>query len=469
MNPSTNQQGVALGAMALAVIAAVWAGASSARDDRAWLQAVEQGDDHVDALSLAADLMSGRGDVAVVDVRPAAEFAAWHLPGSINLSLPEVAGDAGKPIFAGSPRLVVLCSNGATHPGQGWVALRQQGHDNVRVLDGGLDAFKAEVLTPPSLQSDDEARARAMAPLFALRRAFFLGDGGATAHAVWATDPELLTEPTMVSTRWLAGHLGRVVVLDSRERAEDFAVLHLPGAVHMPLGGLRQKVGDRDLDLLPADQLAARFGAAGLERSTPVVIYADDKMQDATLLALALLRTGHRALAILEGGMLRWATERRALVAAVAPPLPKTYEPLPHADDFTVTADDVRKAIAAGSTVLDVRPPDFYRGEKSTEARPGHIPGAVNRLFSKDNVRTDDGTWLRPRAELLAEYAAVGVSPDKPVVVHCRTGHTASETYFVLRHLLGYKDVHWFNGSWTEWAARSDLPAAMGDGKNDRQ
>jgi thiosulfate/3-mercaptopyruvate sulfurtransferase len=46
--------------------------------------------------------------------------------------------------------------------------------------------------------------------------------------------------------------------------------------------------------------------------------------------------------------------------------------------------------------------------------------------------------------------------------VSCRTGHAASHTYFVLRHLLDRDDVRWYAGSWTEWAARKDLPAAIG-------
>jgi len=32
--------------------------------------------------------------------------------------------------------------------------------------------------------------------------------------------------------------------------------------------------------------------------------------------------------------------------------------------------------------------------------------------------------------------------------------------------MLGYKDVKWFNGSWTEWAERKDLPAETGTGAN---
>ena len=49
-------------------------------------------------------------------------------------------------------------------------------------------------------------------------------------------------------------------------------------------------------------------------------------------------------------------------------------------------------------------------------------------------------------------------SLDTPVVVHCRTGHQASQTYFVLKHLLGYRNVYWYDAGWTEWAARPELP-----------
>jgi len=42
--------------------------------------------------------------------------------------------------------------------------------------------------------------------------------------------------------------------------------------------------------------------------------------------------------------------------------------------------------------------------------------------------------------------------------VHCRNGHQASQTYFGLKHLLGYSNVRWYDAGWTEWAARRELP-----------
>lgn len=100
-------------------------------------------------------------------------------------------------------------------------------------------------------------------------------------------------------------------------------------------------------------------------------------------------------------------------------------------------------------------PSEFFSGEKSTEARPGHIPGAVSRPYSEDLGK--DGT-LESTADLEAAYGAVIPTKNTPVIVHCRTGHQASQTYFVLKHLLGYANVKWYDAGWTEWAGRPELP-----------
>ena len=69
------------------------------------------------------------------------------------------------------------------------------------------------------------------------------------------------------------------------------------------------------------------------------------------------------------------------------------------------------------------------------EARAGHIPGAVEPAVSrKISARRDSS---RPVAELAAAYTALIPSKDTPVIVHCRTGHQASQTFFVLTRLLG--------------------------------
>jgi thiosulfate/3-mercaptopyruvate sulfurtransferase len=462
-------QWLGLGLMLAALAAVLTIGRASGQPaaattpaDPAWAAAVERGDDHLEPEALARELLAADAGLVVVDLRPAAEFASWHLPGAINLTVPEVCGAAGAAVFARQPRRVVLCSNGAAHPGQAWVELQRQGHRNVWVLDGGLDAFKAQLLTPPSLRPNaDAASAAAAAGDYGLLRAFLLGDGVAAAAERWATDPPQLLQPTMVSTSWLANR-GDVVVLDTRPSTE-FASLHLPGARSLPPSQLRQRHGDRDLLLTDDATLAATFGKLGIGADTPVVVYADRQLHDATFVALALSHLGHTAVAVLEGGIRQWASERRPLTSAQVDGRPVTYTPRPDRVHFGITTDGVAAAMRAGaSKLVDVRPPAAFRGDASTEPRAGHIPGARNRPAAHDVVHTANGTWLRPRETLRAELGAT-LAPTDSIVVSCRTGHSASQTWFVLRHLLGYQQVRWYNGSWTEWSARADLPAATGD------
>jgi thiosulfate/3-mercaptopyruvate sulfurtransferase len=63
--------------------------------------------------------------------------------------------------------------------------------------------------------------------------------------------------------------------------------------------------------------------------------------------------------------------------------------------------------------------------------------------------------------ELAKAYEKIIPSKETPVIVHCRTGHQASQSFFVLKRLLGYKNVYYYDAGWTEWAARQELPVAL--------
>ena len=159
--------------------------------------------------------------------------------------------------------------------------------------------------------------------------------------------------------------------------------------------------------------------------------------------------------------MAGWLGGKRPVDTLLPAVTPSRY-PESSTDDFTVDYRRVLNAMQDKKTVIiDVRPADFYTGKKSDEARAGHIPGAVNRPFSEDVVKTDQDVRFKPVSELAGAYEKIIPTRETPVIVHCRTGHQASQTFFVLKRLLGYKNVYYYDAGWTEWAARQELPVAL--------
>lgn len=76
----------------------------------------------------------------VIDARDAGQYAKEHIPGAINLEWRKVLAERAK-IPKDKP--VLLYCNTGTLSAQAGFALRVAGYENVRILQGGLEAWKA--------------------------------------------------------------------------------------------------------------------------------------------------------------------------------------------------------------------------------------------------------------------------------------------------------------------------------------
>ncbi len=68
-----------------------------------------------------------------------------------------------------------------------------------------------------------------------------------------------------------------------------------------------------------------------------------------------------------------------------------------------------------------------------------------------------NGGW-KFKEDLLAVYAKQGVTPEKKVIVYCGQGQMAAFIYFSLKHRLGFPKVRLYDGGFSEWSVREDLP-----------
>ena len=106
--------------------------------------------------------------------------------------------------------------------------------------------------------------------------------------------------------------------------------------------------------------------------------------------------------------------------------------------------------------IVDARPAPRFNAE-ADEPRPGlkrgHIPGALNvpwgDLVFEGELKTTD--------ELRAIFDRAGVDLHRPIIASCGSGVTAAVVVLALT-TLGVNGVCLYDGSWSEWGARSDLP-----------
>jgi thiosulfate/3-mercaptopyruvate sulfurtransferase len=280
--------------------------------------------------------------------------------------------------------------------------------------------------------------------------------------------PAAATMPKLISTAELAALIGNehVTILDVRSNLVGYLEGHIPGASYVHYESLRATRAGVPADLLGADAYAFLFSQLGVDRDRPVVIYSDGNSANfnATFLAWILEAFSHPSIRLLDGGYAKWTEENR--------PTSRSY-PETEATEFSADGFDPTRASLdwvvwtvehAGTpdgdamVLVDVRPADQYAGRAGPQARRGHIPGAINHLWSSDLVERGESKVWKPEDELLASYEAQGITRDKHVILYCNTGTEASHAYFALKNLLGYPNVDVYFPSWTEWAERADLP-----------
>jgi len=128
-------------------------------------------------------------------------------------------------------------------------------------------------------------------------------------------------------------------------------------------------------------------------------------------------------------------------------------------DDETDRAfyQDALAHMEAGKPMVDVRSPAEFSGERTHMPeypqegvlRGGHIPGAKSCPWAAAVL--EDGTF-KSVEELRGIYTeGLGFGDEDDIVAYCRIGERSSHTWFVLKYLLGYKNVRNYDGSWTEW------------------
>jgi len=255
----------------------------------------------------------------------------------------------------------------------------------------------------------------------------------------------------------------RLIEVDVDTAAYDTG--HIPGAVGWNWKAdletqLMRNVADKD----GIEQLLSQ---AGVDKDTTVVLYGDNNNWFAAYALWVLQYYGVENVKLMNGGRKKWVDEGRSLITEAPSHPPTQYKARSPDKEIRAMRDyvlDKLDKVEKGKVALvDVRSPREYSGEllapdnlpQEGSQRGGHIPGAKNIVWSQ--AMNEDGTF-KSADELMELYGSQDVTPDKEVIAYCRIGERSAHTWFVLTHLLGYKDVKNYDGSWTEWGSLVGAP-----------
>jgi len=264
-------------------------------------------------------------------------------------------------------------------------------------------------------------------------------------------NPHLLTGTKALAQR--IGGPGSPTLLDLRP-AEQFAVGHLPGAVHLDLFGLSL------IDTSPAP-LAAFFwmighllASRGVEPARPVVVYDDQSGIRAARAFWFLEYFGHPEISLLDGGVGAWQREGRLVSLEVVTPRASRWQ-VGGVETRLATWRDLRDRLDTPDVaILDTRTEGEYEGTTVRAKRGGAVPGAVHVEWTRN---LDETGAFKSGESLQKMYAEAGITREKEVVSYCQGGYRAAHSYLALR-LIGYQRVRNYIGSWKEWGDRDDLP-----------
>jgi thiosulfate/3-mercaptopyruvate sulfurtransferase len=277
---------------------------------------------------------------------------------------------------------------------------------------------------------------------------------------------------SLIESDELANHLGdqNLKIIDgswhlpkaNRDGRKEFEKEHIPGGVFLDL----DELSDQDSELphtFPTEEyFSTKIGELGVDNESWVVVYDSTGLFSAARIWWMFRTFGHHKVSLLNGGLPKWKSEGRELAKGSSKVNPVKFKAVLESGlviDWKATQLTSQNDEAI---ILDARPAERFAGEVQ-EPRPGlrsgHIPHSRNLPFM-DLLEGPYRTMISEE-NLKELFQKSAIFQNKEIVCSCGSGVTACILALGL-HVTGHDNVKIYDGSWTEWGGRHDLPIETG-------
>ena len=278
-----------------------------------------------------------------------------------------------------------------------------------------------------------------------------------------------MTTSFFVAGDWLAEHLNdsNIQIIDarmappsgpdaSRDIPAEYLAGHIPGAIFFDIEALSDHSSPLPHMMPRPEAFAVAMRERGIHHDKHLVIYDEGNLFSAPRAWWMLRSFGVEKVSILAGGLKRWAGEDYPLEQGEPDVSESEFEAGFHPQAIKRLTDALLVSHEGTAQLVDARPAPRFNAqadEPRAGLRRGHIPGAINVPWTSV---VEDGQ-LKPTDELTEIFRHQGIDLARSIIVSCGSGVTAAVVVLALT-TLGASDVTLYDGSWSEWGARSDLP-----------